>query len=575
MIAKRILVGVTLGIILALLVVPQTRPLVRMQVQDTLHLGAMPWGGDKTRIRQFAAAHPDDFLLQYAAKNALEMDYYPDDTAQHLRGLEKRFPDNPALRANILRLACEDELHLSPPETIYLMQAAPTPGMLELPIINPEAVAAFDRDAVAGERLDPGNAYFPFMRAIALYAMHRNAEMRSSILQASKCPRWDDYSTVQVAAESQMDRMAFGDTSVVTKVFNAESILYANMACLRQVAWIATYEAMQDEIHGDIPTGTQLRLALIHTGDLMRAESPSLIGSLVGCAITQIAMQRPGGLPWVTPPSAGVYTAQFVDEYSPSVAEPYEHFLRSHGEAGDATWVTAVAKADQQTVSTAERVNPFDTFSSEASPFGRMMRKLLLYWIVDLAFLVNLFCMIAVGILAAYWHRRSQNGLPKFHWKIGVGCLVISIAVVFLIPELTLSYRQMIDVLGSSVWSPLYPNYYPVFHATAMEILVNITAPILVLIASLVLIRRFPIHQTVAVAAIPVGCVLILAYAGVVAGTARQAHRVNLALTQTLHGEGRYLAEQAGQTWPEAVPLPPGSSSEQARKTDLPERSGF
>ena len=55
------------------------------------------------------------------------------------------------------------------------------------------ALEAFDRDAAAGERLDPDNAFFPLMRSVGLFAEHRDDEALAAIQRAGAKPRFQEY----------------------------------------------------------------------------------------------------------------------------------------------------------------------------------------------------------------------------------------------------------------------------------------------------------------------------------------------------------------------------------------------
>jgi len=70
-------------------------------------------------------------------------------------------------------------------------------------------------------------------------------------------------------------------------------------------------------------------------------------------------------------------------------------------------------------------------------------------------------------------------------------------------------------------------------------------------------VRRVPVFfglaQGFRAAALPVACLLLVVYGGLLLGTVRQERILNDHLWHQIHDEGPYFAAQSGQTWPGAV----------------------
>lgn len=62
----------------------------------------------------------------------------------------------------------------------------PTPPSLE-------AMALFLKATEQGAALEPDNAYFPMMRAIGLFTVHRDAEALDALRLAGHCSQWHEY----------------------------------------------------------------------------------------------------------------------------------------------------------------------------------------------------------------------------------------------------------------------------------------------------------------------------------------------------------------------------------------------
>jgi hypothetical protein len=153
---------------LALLIVPTTRWRVVEQIDWSLG-GRAPLVS-KDVVAQEMRAHSDDVRVQIADATAEK-----DGRVPRLRALLARFPDSPSLYACILSQAAHDEIDLDRDETyLYNGSQPPDDTRRYRKVASPSALAAFDRDAAAGEKRDPDNAYFPLVRAIGLFAGHRD-----------------------------------------------------------------------------------------------------------------------------------------------------------------------------------------------------------------------------------------------------------------------------------------------------------------------------------------------------------------------------------------------------------------
>ena len=305
---------IAIFLLVVLLVAPQTRWLVRLQLLMSLgqyHLvreddGSfvsqwMPQENDSyTRSAQeddhrrqaVAAQHPGDYSLQYAAAEGRTNA----ETLAHLRALTTRFPEQPSLYANILRYETLGNVHLFRPENARLTGEDPAKVYRPTPA-TPAQLTAFDREAAMEERLDPANAYFPLMRAIGLFAASRDAEAVEAVRRASQKTRWQEYLSEDVRSRWRLHQEAFGDPGAIPRAAIWAETLLPQYQGLRQVAIAATYQAMLAEQAGHPQDGLELREAVRRCGDLIRVQSPLLIGSLVGSALATISCQRPGGAP--------------------------------------------------------------------------------------------------------------------------------------------------------------------------------------------------------------------------------------------------------------------------------------
>lgn len=417
------LLGLALGVLLAIIIAPQTRWLVRLQTLTALRL-YHPWLGseapaytasaaeDKRQMQAVIAKHPDDFAYQYAYAidgegNALGS---PQAVAA-LRGLDARFSTQPALYANILRYAANG-LHWNRTEENALYGL---PGLPEKfhPIPNdPAALAAFDRGAAAGEQLDSNNAYFPIMRAAGLFAAHRDADGLAAVARAARETEWQEYIPEEVEARRRLHEAAFGDPGALPHAMTAYATLFPQYTLLRALARLLRYKAVEAEQAGRLEQGLQLREELRHFGDLMRVQSTTLIGSLVGIAITAIATSDPGGV--ALPKEKRRLSSTQIKQRNLDAYCAYVTRI-GHPEAA------VRARAEYEAAQKIEAIIAPDHFPDMTAPIVRLAA----WWLGGLAALSNILWLLVFGGLAAglahtQWANRSREG-ARMEGKAAIG----------------------------------------------------------------------------------------------------------------------------------------------------------
>ena len=628
--------GLALGVLLALLIAPQTRWLARLQTLTSLRLyHPLPSGpcysgssaGDRDRYQAVAARHPDDFGVQYAA--AVTDDSH-DETLAGLHALAPRFPDHPALYANLLRYEMLGKVHLERPEE-NLLRGLPLSHEYRMGHYNaPADLAAFDADAAVGERLDPDNAYFPLMRAVGLFAGFRDDEGMAAFRRASTKPSWREYCTDEVEARWRLHEEAFGDPGALGRVNIAASVLLPHFQQLRALARLILVKAAQQEAAGHREQGLQLREALRRCGDLMRAQSTYVIGALVGNAICAIATDRTGGM------TQGAASGPVSDRQMWQHLDAYRAYATRLGHPEFAAREQAEAAAGHQ-MSAIVRFDDPARLSQLDQPFLSLTR----WWLADIAVLSNVFWLLLLGGLAAGIARlgrvREAGGRPAWDWvailgRIGAACglLLLTAFVVVLIANL---WTFIVQEPGWQVWLGgltllllsallLLAVFRALFRmpgsrrqgmlwAVGILLLMGVglsgswhlalwqsgslteitdalsvlglpswngeaarnqqqavgwlalaavsAAPLLLLLVSgvIALAQRIPVSvglvRGLHAAVLPLACLLLLLWGGLLLGTVRQEGVVNAQVRHTVHDEGPYLAAQAGQTWPGPV----------------------
>ena len=636
--ARLALMGLALGVLLALLIAPQTRWLVRIQGLTVLRLyHPLPSGpcytgsaaGDRNEYQAVAARHPDDFAVQYAA--AVSGDSH-DRVIAALHALTTRFPDRPALYANLLRYEMLGKIHLERPEE-NLLRGLPLSHKLDTGHPNaPADLAAFDADAAAGEHLDPDNAYFPLMRAVGLFAGFRDAEGLAAFRRAAGKSRWQEYCADEVEARWRLHEEAFGDPGALGRVSIAASLLLPHYQQIRTLARLILVKAIQQEQAGHRKEGLELREELRRCADLMRSQSTYVIGALVADAICEIATDRTGGMrpspAAAVPASADQQAQRRLDAYAAyaiRLGHP-EYAARARAEYAAGRRVSAIVRFDDP---------------ARLSQLEQPLVSLTRWWLADIAVLSDVLWLLLSGGVAAGLARLVRVGesgdRPAWDWaallgRVGAACgllLLTAFAVVLIAnlwtfavegagwqfwlgglvlllltaPAFRAVFRALLRMNGSRRQGILWAigillvagaGLAGLWHlalwqagsladikggtatlldlsgggddadarqasAQRLALAAVSAAPLLLLLVSGIAarIRRVPLSAGLgrgfAAAALPLACVLLLVWGGLLLATVRQEGVVNAQVWHQVHDEGPYLAAQAGQIWPGPV----------------------
>jgi hypothetical protein len=619
------LLGLALGVLIALSLAPQTRWLVRLQALTTLRLyhpfpnsmgqSAQSYmlspADDTKQMQGVLARHPDDFTLRYA--QATEGIDSRQITAR-LRALEPRFPAEPRFYAGLLRYAVVD-LHWNRFEEYHDLPQADLPP----PIVPtaPETLAAYDRDAATGERLDPDNAYFPIMRAIGLFAAKRDTEAQAAVERAAHESGWREYIPAEVEVRWRLHEEAFGDPGAFPRSNIAFTTLLPQYAKQRALARLLLYQAIQEEQAGRWEEGLKRREALRHVAVLMRTQSTSLIGSLLATTIILIAESHPGGVkPPKTPP--GMTKEQVMQRR----LDAWTAYVTHLGHPELAARARADAEASRQILAVASHL--------ETDNLTGPLFRLGAWWLSGLAVLTNCAWLLLLGGLAAGLARvREAKPLPPGtvggFWTALLPSLamltllldppqapgelnladeiLMPLTILILIPLAGFSMgaiflprlrRRILFGIGAALvtlvtvtvfgllaaWQThgsgeLWTELQRITSASNDESTANTQAaqldnllagmtlslavPILLLFVSSIAarVRRVPVSvgliRSVRTAALPLVCLLVLIWGGILLGTVHQEQIVNGRVGHMVQDEGPYTAARAGLPWPGAT----------------------
>lgn len=519
--SRPILIGLAAGILLALFIAPQTRWVERYQVGAALFMSRMNWGigfkSEPSVLQMYgpiARAHPDDYQIQlaYTVMSARGQGdtsdlQTGDPRVADLRGLIPRFGENPSLYANILRFSTQYEMRIGyrPEDWLIGGQTPPTDALtLFSEPSSARVLADYDRDAAAGEQLDPQNAYFPFMRAWGLYGQHKDDQAVAELLRAGRETRFDDYSTDQVEGEWKLNEDLVGGKASLPRLAFEAALLFPHYARMREVARIVTYKAILLERSGQTARALAIRNALMHTGSLMRVQSSSLIGTLVGIAITDIAMARPGGAPYVAQTYHQGVTAQEINDQH---VDKFCAYLTRIRRSDEIPWVRAESAAGEESKALLQ--------AGVNTPFPDVPMRTLPWWAADMLLLWTVFWLIVLGIAATILSRdsRVREGRPlpaETQWGIAVASVAAVAGAVAAMINADIAWLPLIVLIAAiPFWVVCLVRGFQISVWRAVFVILAIPASLL-LLALLYAVSLMPGMWPPAVMSVVVGAIPVL-----------------------------------------------------------------
>ena len=609
------LLGATLGVFLALFLWPVTHWLVRSQITSAFlpnrfnvemeFFGNTSSGKPGNEVSEVAKRHPDDIAMQFVEATqtrAKEQDRLP--AMARVMTLTQRFPDNSELSANALRIANRGPVMVHRDENSLLEGVIPQhPEGEKFAPNREEYLAWFDKVAEEGERLEPDNAYFPFMHSISLFATHRDDEALEAIQCASEKPVWKEYYGAEAEANWRIQEEVYGHASAILRTLSAAGILFPHYSQLRGACCVAIYQAVEAERAGDTKQGIAIRRAVMRCGSLMRSQSTSIIGGLVGRALVNLAMERPNGTDFV---KKEILHGEDTEKASTATLTAYKNYLHSAGQEAEIPWLEAEVEAG----------NSFKALTQAGmkySPFEAPLRELFLGWFGGMVLLISAFWTLVLGggaaLLAKNRNIQKGFGLPS-HLRITVslgifagvlgtvplkspvGTLLAigSLLAILVASHFTKAEASRLNRIGIPFLAALISGIVASLVCMQVQSLQNFMGlnnilqglqqaspqkgvlpyqifplvlgaiPLLILniIVAASLTCRVPV--TVGLVrglrgfALPVACLLLLGLSATTLATLRLEQRVNDGLQRTLQHEGRYFAELTGRELPKGNP---------------------
>lgn len=614
------LAGAAIGLILTLLIVPQTRGILRVQLlslfepnpASSFPVSSSGTSTDASTFARIASKFPDDYQIQLArVANVGPTDGLPPPSPRDcinqieaLEALKEKFPDNVAIDANVLRLLCMLPSTVQNRPEGALAVGVPWPGSTAKDLrtqaaLPPFPYAFYDQTSADGEKLDPDNGYFPLMRAAGLFGSRKDEAALAAIHRAGSKPFWREYYTEQTEGDDKIKYDEYGAHLALGRLASSAAMLFPHYALLRNTARIALYDAMQAEKSGDARGGLSIRDDVMRCGALMRVQSGTLIGSLVGIAISFTSIDNPGG-------TLVKYDNLAPEQRATARRYAFTTYLQSNG-FGDHVLPDMVELDAGKAVRKIVEPGLDDS--------QKDWTALIYSWLMDLALLTNVFALFLLYgscFFLVLWlkldvprpitpHLRIPSmsgfllGLAWTVWEPFLGfdpfaliviCLFVSVAVIISLPSIVRGNIQSRKVILERVGcltavSALTCLFGILLIWTGSNILSfgylqlsmdlagqsnSQTPPILAFIALIPIYlfliglwiscvkRRVPIVSGIIMGikntAITTACIFLMVYGGAFLRTISLERTVNNQIDRQYQQEGAYLAELGGKVWP-------------------------
>ncbi len=382
------LVGMALGVLIGLCLLPPVRYTLGSQLRFALAQDGLPWvlslDSERTlreapRLDATAATLPDDYLLQVGRATAFvelggvraaptpKIDH-PDntvDTSDHtlirLTRVAHDFPVAAGAQAHLARYMMVDRVRIQRAElagqaeekekrrkgeketvdTRYKIQdtSASSIENRKSKIENSSTIPARYTDVKLmrmalsnGERLDPDNVFWPAMLAATYFAAGRDTQALDALARCDRKTRWDSYIYEEILGQWRLYSLAYGDHGATQKIGPLSIIAFPHLRELRRMTEMARWHADQEAGRGNVREALQIRHHLLRLGALLRDTATWAYEALYGTDLTLIAASDNDATPRQT-------TVRTVAQWQQQ-AQGYLEFLRTNGKLSEITLLT-------------------------------------------------------------------------------------------------------------------------------------------------------------------------------------------------------------------------------------------
>lgn len=544
---------------------PKTADMAKSQFKMLGGINSMAifQGTESERIKEraFIAAHPDDATLQFGGAlrgNVSQVDAQgalsSQERAEQLRTVANKFPDHPEILAATLRAESQAEVLVHRAEASQFIENKPAPKtgsvVVKPKISDAAAVKRFIDQCLVGERIDPDNAYFPLLRAMAYTELRQDKDAFNALHLAASKKLWREYIPEEFIANRTVNRAMYGRTGLIPEMAISAAIVFPHYSSMRELSRVVAAEAIRLEMQGRVSDGMALRRDLFDVSERIRNESTSLIGSLVGSAMLDTSRMRPGGImPVKTKQTrSDGPTAEEVNVARELNRKRFVDFATKHGEAAFAARAIESAKLGDDIRETSQKGMDRGVYGME------LITRLVIGQGVGLILLSNLVWMLILGAITAAVVRSPRfaagNRLAPGPFVASVAGIALAMVVSGAVTGMSVGYT--VGALNGMTGEA--GSVFPMAAVAAGLVLVFPTLLTIILAIWAAVNKRASFTRTItggfAAIALPAAAVMALAWVGVVYYSAGLDAQGSAELVEMLQHEGQYIFRIMGKKWP-------------------------
>ena len=516
---------------------------------------------ERIKERAFIAAHPDDATLQFGGAlrgNVSQVDAQgalsSQERAVQLRTVAKKFPDHPEILAATLRAESQGEVLVHRADAMQFLENRPAPktGTVagKQKVSDAAAVKRFIDQCLVGERIDPDNAYFPLLRAMAYTELRQDKDAFNALHLAAGKKLWREYIPEEFIANRTVNRAMYGRSGLIPEMAISAAIVFPHYSSMRELSRVVAAEAIRLEMQGRVSEGMALRRDLFDVSERIRNESTTMIGSLVGGAMLDTSRMRPGGImPVKTKQTRNDGpTAEEVKVARELNRKRFVDFATQHGEGAFAARAIESAKLGDEIRETSQKGMDRGVYGME------LITRLVIGQGVGLILLSNLVWMLILGAITAAVVRSPRfvagNRLAPGPFVASVAGIALAMVVSGAVTGMSVGYTVgALNGMTGEVGSVL-----PMAAIAAGLVLALPTLLTVILSIWAALNKRASFTRTItggfAAIALPAATVMALAWVGVVYYSAGLDAQGSAELVEMLQHEGQYIFRIMGKKWP-------------------------
>jgi hypothetical protein len=556
-----VIIAASLG---AAVTLPVTSSMAKSQLKMLAGINSLAifqgTGAERAKEVAYVAQHPDDVTIQFggalrqSVSAASGQGFDSKERAEQLRTVAAKFPDHPEILAATLRAESQAEVLVHRPEASQFLDNRPAPKTgtvtVKQKVSDAAAVRRFIDQCLEGERVDPDNAYFPLLRAMAHTELRQDKDAFAALHVAASKKVWREYIPEEFVANRNVNRGIYGQAGLISEMAISAAILFPHYSSLRELSRVVATEAIKREMKGNYAAGLSLRRDLFVVSEKMRNESTTLIGSLVGGAMLDTSRMRPAGvLPFKAKQSRNDGPTFEEAKVARDInLKRFVDFAKKHGEEAFAERVVESARVG-------DLIRDISRKGSDRGIYGmESVTRLAIGQGTALILLANVVWMLILGAIATAVVRTPRfvagNRLAPGPFVAAVAGIGVAMLASGALTGMSVGYTVsavtgMTGEVGSMVPMAAISAGMVIAFPMLLTIILAIWAA---------LNKRASFTRTItggfAAASLPAATVMVLAWGAIVYYCAGLDAQGTAELIEMLQHEGKYLARIIGEKWP-------------------------